>query len=527
MIVEIVLVVLAGLVFFYHKVTKQFGFFKDQGMPFSKPSFPLGSKEAGKMISGKISFFDLERNMVKEEFPEEKVFGYFMFGQPTFVINDQELAKRIMIKDFEYFTDLRTLRDSNKINNANLANLSGDQWKQMRSFMGRVMTSGKLKSMSKQMVKVGEQFEEYLGKVVDEGVDVDMKVVGGQLTLDSIATAGFGIAIDSFKEPDNTFRVMAMTLISAPGYASQYFMAKLIAVSILPSWFINLFKIQLWDKKANNFFVDIIKKSYTRHMQSGETSNDIVGTLVEELKNIDSKPKPAELEDDFEKDAVFDTSGVKDIKEFEFDEETMLVANILLFFIAGFDTTSTGVALACHKLALYPEIQERVYDEIESIIGDNEVTYDNVQSLKYMDMFISESLRHHSKESFCAHERLCTKDYRIPETNFIIPKGRYVKLYFADMSHSKDNFINPSEFDPENCNPQNNPNKFALQGFGQGPRNCIGMRFALLVMKISLVFLLRKHRVVRGPRTTDKLISDIHNPTIFKDGAFVGIERRD
>jgi len=92
MIVEIVLVVLAGLVFFYHKVTKQFGFFKDQGMPFSKPSFPLGSKEAGKMISGKISFFDLERNMVKEEFPEEKVFGYFMFGQPTFVINDQELA---------------------------------------------------------------------------------------------------------------------------------------------------------------------------------------------------------------------------------------------------------------------------------------------------------------------------------------------------------------------------------------------------------------------------------------------------
>ena len=45
------------------------------------------------------------------------------------------------------------------------------------------------------------------------------------------------------------------------------------------------------------------------------------------------------------------------------------------------------------------------------------------------------------------------------------------------MSHDPANFVNPGAFDPENFNPANNPNKFALQVFGQGPRNCIGMRW--------------------------------------------------
>ena len=49
-------------------------------------------------------------------------------------------------------------------------------------------------------------------------------------------------------------------------------------------------------------------------------------------------------------------------------------------------------------------------------------------------------------------------------------------IYTEDFKQLDDNFINAKEFDPENFNPENNPNKFAFQTFGQGPRNCIGMR---------------------------------------------------
>ena len=66
-----------------------------------------------------------------------------------------------------------------------------------------------------------------------------------------------------------------------------------------------------------------------------------------------------------------------------------------------------------------------------------------------------------------------TKDYKIPETSFVVPKGRYVKIYVCGISRNNNNFVNYEEFDPENFDPKNNPNKFGLMMFGQGPRNCI------------------------------------------------------
>ena len=67
------------------------------------------------------------------------------------------------------------------------------------------------------------------------------------------------------------------------------------------------------------------------------------------------------------------------------------------------------------------------------------------------------------------------------------------------------NFKNPTVFDPENFAPENTPNKFGLMMFGQGPRNCIGMRYALLAIKIALVFLLRKYRLVPSAKTTEEI----------------------
>ena len=141
-----------------------------------------------------------------------------------------------------------------------------------------------------------------------------------------------------------------------------------------------------------------------------------------------------------------------------------------------------------------------------------------------MDMFISECCRYQT--IIPALERKCVKDYVVPGTEIIIPKGRFVKVYTKDISNSEDNFKRPEEFDPENFAPENNPNKFGLMIFGQGPQNCIGMRYALLTIKMTIVYLLRKHRVVRSDKTTDVLVPDIKNFNVFKDGVFMKFEKR-
>jgi len=526
MIIEICLCLLAVFVYAYYEITKQFGFFKDRGIPYAQPSFPFGSPAYWKLFLGKISFTDAEKvDLAQGSLSKEKVVGAFALGQPTFIINDEELAKKVMIKDFEYFTDRRIFSASDEISKAFMLNLSGAEWKQMRSLMSGVFTSGKLKLMFPHLYNVGKNFEAYANKVAEEGIEVDMKEAGGKMTLDSIATAGFGIETNSFDDPENRFRFEALTLVGTPGYVSKFFMAQLLFALIFPR-VAKFLRISFFPLSAVEFFSSIIRKTYRHRLQTGERRNDIIDLIIDEVNNSKNKThdKQDKYESEFEKDAAIDTSGLKSIIESGFDEETLLISNAILFFFAGFDTSASGLAIIAHKLALYPEYQQRVFDEIEQVVGDEELTFAMLQDLKYMDKFISEAFR--VNDVVTTHERLCTKDYKIPGTEFIIPKGRYVKIPVHEICVDPNNFYNPLEFDPENFDAVNKPNKFGSMIFGQGPRNCIGMRYALITIKVSIVCLLRKHQLIRSTRTVDRLLLDPSNPQAFKDGVFIRVTKR-
>ena len=107
MLVEILLAIGMAFIYLYWICTRQFDEFKKRGIPFAKPSFPFGSSNAKDCLMGNVSFMLADRALAVGEFRNEKVFGYFMMGQPTLVIKDEELAKRILIKDFDHFTDIR------------------------------------------------------------------------------------------------------------------------------------------------------------------------------------------------------------------------------------------------------------------------------------------------------------------------------------------------------------------------------------------------------------------------------------
>ena len=121
------------------------------------------------------------------------------------------------------------------------------------------------------------------------------------------------------------------------------------------------------------------------------------------------------------------------------------------------------------------------------------------------------------KMLFTVHERVCTKDYKLPDSEVVVQKGRIVHVYFDHFVNDPKNYINPEKFDPENFNPENKPNKFAFMMFGQGPRACPGIkeeriicitllhfpgtRFAFLTMKIFLVKLLQSYKVIPSEKT--------------------------
>ena len=67
----------------------------------------------------------------------------------------------------------------------------------------------------------------------------------------------------------------------------------------------------------------------------------------------------------------------------------------ILFFLNGFDTTSTPLCVIMHALLHHPEVQETLRAEIDDVLGDDneEVTADHLRDMKYMDNVISESQR--------------------------------------------------------------------------------------------------------------------------------------
>lgn len=68
-----------------------------------------------------------------------------------------------------------------------------------------------------------------------------------------------------------------------------------------------------------------------------------------------------------------------------------LTAQCFLFFVAGFETSSTTMTFALYELSLNPEIQQRAREEIKEALEktDNKITYDLVHGLKYLAQVVN------------------------------------------------------------------------------------------------------------------------------------------
>ncbi|KAG0430365.1 hypothetical protein HPB47_022744 [Ixodes persulcatus] len=169
-------------------------------------------------------------------------------------------------------------------------------------------------------------------------------------------------------------------------------------------------------------------------------------------------------------------------------------ANASTFLIAGFETTGTTLAFSAYLLAKHPEIQDKTRDEVRSIIEkENGLTYDGVFSMRLLDQVISEVLRLYPPVVGFITRR-CENDYEYEGLK--IPKDITVVVPAYQLHHDPVYWENPEEFDPERFSPENKDKiePMAYQPFGNGPRNCVAMRFGQLTLKMTLAKLLSKYK---------------------------------
>ncbi|KAL9649888.1 hypothetical protein ABK040_011361 [Willaertia magna] len=173
--------------------------------------------------------------------------------------------------------------------------------------------------------------------------------------------------------------------------------------------------------------------------------------------------------------------------------------NIILFFIAGHETTANALSSALFCLAKYPDVQEKLVKEIDQISIDKSKDRDTLPSwdvlnnqLPYLKAFINEVLRFYPPVSQVV-PRVTTKDTEL--CGYHIPKGTLISpnLYASVMG---DHWGDPQEFRPERWLERSKlPSLTSYVPFGGGKHICIGNKFSLCEQTIFLYSLLRRFKV--------------------------------
>uniref|UniRef100_A0A1E1X8Y0 Putative cytochrome n=1 Tax=Amblyomma aureolatum TaxID=187763 RepID=A0A1E1X8Y0_9ACAR len=204
-----------------------------------------------------------------------------------------------------------------------------------------------------------------------------------------------------------------------------------------------------------------------------------------------------------------------------------IIANGLLFFVAGFETTGTAMSFLAYALAQHQEVQDRLRKEVLAVLErDGAFTYDNVFGMKYLDQVISESLRYQpSVVGFIT--RTGAHDYT--HNNMTVPGGISILVPSYYMSHDATYWEEPEKFDPQRFAAENKSqiDPTVYQPFGQGPRNCIGMRFAQMEMKLTMAKTLAKYRFVLDDRHVKEKQLKIGSSFLFaypENGIWLKIE---
>ncbi len=123
-----------------------------------------------------------------------------------------------------------------------------------------------------------------------------------------------------------------------------------------------------------------------------------------------------------------------------------------------------------------------------------------MQKLPYLEATIQETLRFYPPASRVV--RVAEEDYRLSD-EIKIPKGCLVNIPAYAIHHSEEFYPQPEKFDPDRFLPEQKAarDQYTFLAFGHGPRNCIGMRLALLEMKLILAAMLQKFKFVTVPET--------------------------
>ncbi|MEV7090457.1 cytochrome P450 [Streptomyces sp. NPDC093085] len=166
---------------------------------------------------------------------------------------------------------------------------------------------------------------------------------------------------------------------------------------------------------------------------------------------------------------------------------------VLIFLVAGHETTATGLAIALHLLATHPEAQARAREQVDRVLAGRRPDAADLDRLPYLTMVLKEAMRIQSPVPFVS--RRAVADTVIDGQP--VPAGADVMVCGAVAQYNPEHWPDPARFDPERFTPEREAERprYAWFPFGGGSRACIGRHFSMLESVLCLAVLLQRYEV--------------------------------
>ncbi|KAG6613952.1 Cytochrome P450 [Phytophthora cinnamomi] len=389
-----------------------------------------------------------------------------LVGRPTILVcTSPETLEDIFKTHFDTFERGVELRDLlYDFFGEGIVGADGENWQKQRRAASHMFTTRTLRDVMNTVVKEKTlQLREVLTKCSKEGRTVDMKSLLGKFSGDTFTKIAFGVDLN-----DLTGDVDAKN--DQPFNAAVEVMTEVLGSRLLsPTWVWKLKRfLNVGDerklKQACEIVHELTHKVMSESMQNKMSNRkNVLNLLVESSSGMD-------------------TTVVRDA--------------VMNFLLAGKDSTTFSLAWVLVSLNRHPEVLAKLRKEIhkklpELMSGEIGIpSVDDLQELPYLEAVVKESLRLHA----IATTRVPNKSVTLSDGTFV-PLGcavmmptyataRLKNVWGSDASHFKpERWIDPETGKVKAMSP------FKFGTFISGPRQCVGMRFAMLEMRIATAVL--------------------------------------